>query len=123
MKLDFNPKKNITNFDYILNRNLPNRKILDFLVVKGIVKNWQEVLFFRLGIKKPKFTMKLRNGKKIKINEPEDYFEFWDGYEGQIALFKQKKLDEFIIIDKTKKEVIVKFIGKKYTLLMTLIYN
>lgn len=84
MKPDFDPRKNITKLDYfIMQFDRLNRKIKDLLVVKSIVNNWYDILLFRVGFKKPGFVMQLRNGKKIEINKPEDYFSFWESDEGQ----------------------------------------
>ena len=67
MKLDFDPRKNITKLDYfIMQLNRVNNKIKDLLVVKSIVKNWYDVLFFRVGLKKPGFVMQLCNSQ-IKV--------------------------------------------------------
>ena len=64
MKLDFDPRKNITKLDYfIMQFDRVNHKIKDLLVVRSIVKNWYDVLFFRVGLKKPKFVMQLHNGQ------------------------------------------------------------
>ena len=84
MKLDFDPRKNITTFDNIAMPLKTQMKkacslIDNLLVVHSIVKNWQDVSLFRMGIKKVGFVMELRNGKNIRINKPEDYFSFWDG--------------------------------------------
>ena len=84
MKLDFDPRKNITKLDYfIMQLDRVNRKIKDLLAVRSIVKNWYDILLFRAGLKKPEFVMQMRNGKKIEIKEPEDYFSFWESDEGQ----------------------------------------
>ena len=67
MKLDFDPRKNITTLDYfIMQFNRVNNKIKDLLVVKSIVKNWYDVLLFRVGLKKPKFVIQLCNSQ-IKV--------------------------------------------------------
>ena len=67
MKLDFDPRKNITTLDYfIMQFNIVNNKIKDLLVVKSIVKNWYDVLLFRVGLKKPKFVIQLCNSQ-IKV--------------------------------------------------------
>ena len=53
MKFNFNPKNNITRLDYfIMHFDMVNRKIKDLLVVRSVVKNWYDVLFFRIGLKK-----------------------------------------------------------------------
>ena len=67
MKLDFDPKKNITRLDhFIIPLNKVNFKIRDLLVVRSIIKNWHDILLFRIGLKKPGFVMQLRSGKKKK---------------------------------------------------------
>ncbi len=94
MKLDFDPRKNITKLDYfIMQLDRVNRKIKDLLAVRSIVKNWYDILLFRAGLKKPEFVMQMRNGKKIEIKEPEDYFSFWESDEGQEGLLKQLNLN------------------------------
>ncbi len=74
MKLEFDPKKNITNLDYIsmhLNKYL--NKPHDLLIISKFVKNWQDVLLFRLGLK-ANIILHLKTGQQIKIKKPEDYF-------------------------------------------------
>ena len=108
MKLDFDPRKNITKLDYfIMPLNKINFKIRDLLVVRSIVKNWYDVLFFRIGLKKPGFVMQLRNGKKIKINRPEDYFEFFNGYQ-----YKKIKLAN-LSFKKTGRIITFRYKGHK----------
>ena len=108
MKLDFDPKKNITTLDYfILQFDMVDHKIKDLLVVRSIVKNWYDILLFRIDLKKTGFVMQLRNGKKIEIKKPEDYFSFWKSDEGQQALLKQLGFNNKVkIIEKSK---IIKF--------------
>lgn len=103
MELNFDPKNNITKQDYFLMQvNRARAKLYYFLSLKKIVKNWLDVLFFRLGLKKH-FVMELRDGKKIEIKKPEDYFSFWESEEGQEALLKQLDLNsQFKIIEKTR---------------------
>ncbi len=69
MKLDFEPKSNITAFDNVAMQLKKMRsRINDFLVVRSIVRNWQYVFLFRVGIKKAGFAMQLQSGKNIQIN-------------------------------------------------------
>ena len=111
MKLDFDPRKNITKLDYfIMQFDRVNRKIKDLLVVKSIVNNWYDVMLFRVGLKKPKFIMRLRNGKKIEIKKTEDYFSFWESYEGQQELLKRLKLNSKV---KIKSKIIEFKLGNK----------
>ena len=108
MKLDFDPRKNIgTLNDFLMPLNNLNNKIKDLIVVKSVVKNWFDVLMFRLGLKKANFTMVLRNGVKFKINKPEDYFLFWESKQGEQELVKPLDLNRPVkIIEKNK---IIKF--------------
>ncbi len=108
MKLDFDPRKNIgTLNDFLMPLNNLNNKIKDLIVVKSVVKNWFDVLMFRLGLKKANFTMVLRNGVKFKINKPEDYFLFWESKQGEQELVKLLDLNRPVkIIEKNK---IIKF--------------
>ena len=103
MKLDFDPRKNITTSDYVIMRlNRINQKINDLLTIHSMVKNWYDILLFRVGFKKPRFVMRLRNGKKIEIKKPEDYFSFWESEEGQQELLRQLNLNRQVkIIDKS----------------------
>ena len=88
MKLDFDPRKNITVFD---NTVMPLKRVKDFLVIHRIVKNWQDIFLFRVGLKKPGFVMQLRNGKSININNQEDYFSFWEtGVVDRLIEIKEK---------------------------------
>lgn len=110
MKLDFDPKKNITRLDhFIIPLNKVNFKIRDLLVVRSIVKNWHDILLFRIGLKKPGFVMQLRNGKKIKINRPEDYFSSWEAGESQLALLKQFNLNRQVKIIERRKIIEFRF--------------
>ena len=113
MKLDFDPKSNITAFDNAAMqlKNMRSRAE-DLLVVRSIVENWQDVFLFRVGIKKAGFVMQLRNGKNIKINKPKDYFSFWESDEGQKELLKHSNLDGIIKIAENDKMLKFKFENK-----------
>ena len=78
MKLDFDPKSNITSIDRFLMRLKFKNKIKDFRVVHSLIRNWLDVILFRLKIKR-KFTMILNDGSKIRIVNRKDYFEFFSG--------------------------------------------
>lgn len=122
MNLDFNPKENITNLDKAMASSITiNDKINGLLVIKSIVKNWPDVLSFRLGLKEANFTMELRNGLKVKIRKPEDYFGFWNTKDGQMALLKQNGLAPKIEtnIDKYKRLIKFNFMHKP----IFLVYN
>ncbi len=108
MKIDFDPKKNTSKTDYWLGQF---SRIHAFWVIYKIVKNWQDVLLFRFGLKK-QFTIVLRNGLKAEINNLQDYFDFWNKEQIQMILFKQAGLENRMEIDKSKKVIKFKFAHK-----------
>ena len=113
MKLNFDPRKNVTNLDKLI---MLFKKAIsmfnDLLVIRRIVKNWYDILLFRLGLKRPKFIMQLRSGEKIQIKKTEDYFLFWESDEGQQALLKQSDLDSSVRIIEKIKVIQFKFDNK-----------
>ena len=121
MKLDFDPRKNITKLDYlIMPLKTVGGMINNLLVIRSIVKNWPDVLMFRLGLRKANFIMELRSGLKIKISKPDDYFSWWwETVEGQIALLKQQGLDKRIKIDERSRLIEFDFAHKS----ISLVYN
>jgi FkbM family methyltransferase len=113
MKLNFDPKSNITAFDNVaMKLKKMRQRIDDLLVVRSVVKNWQDIFLFRVGMKKAGFVMRLRNGKNIKINKPEDYFDFWNTENAQRALLNYVGLKEKIKIDKHQKIIKSKLLDK-----------
>jgi FkbM family methyltransferase len=103
-------KKNITLIDFLLLPFTVLRQNLEGLfVVRKVVKNWSEVILFRLGLKK-KFIMELKNGKKVKIEKPSDYLNFWN--------FFWSSEDSLIFLSKdvkfNRKKKLVKFKYKDY---------
>ena len=120
MKLHFNPNDNISKFDYTITQFNRTKKVKgkfnDLLSIRNIIKNWPDVLFFRLGLKKSSFTMELRNGLKIKISKPVDYFEFWNNEEGQKVLLEQNNLEK-IKINRIKKQIKFNFMNKTISLI------
>ncbi len=64
--------QNITFIDLILSRVVP---IGDALAIVKTVRNWHQLVLFRLGIKK-EITVTVRSGKKYKISSDLDYFRF-----------------------------------------------
>jgi hypothetical protein len=92
-------KRNITLFDFLL---LPFTTFIGYFhyylsIVRKVVRNWPDIILFRLGIKK-KLIIKLRNGKEIKIEKMDDYFNFWKNFwnseESLIFLSKGVKFDK-----------------------------
>lgn len=108
MKLDFDPRKNVTNLDKLIMLFKKAISMLnDLLVIRRIVKNWYDILLFRLDLKRSKFIMQLRSGEKIQIKKTADYFLFWESDEGQQALLKQLDLNNSVrIIEKIR---VIKF--------------
>ena len=97
MKLDFDLKENMSTFDKIYSR----LRIGDIKHIVKIVKNWHEIVLFRLGLKK-KIDIVLKNGGKFRVNNYDDYNDFWKF--GQLLLNKNVKLDKkrYLIIVKFK---------------------
>lgn len=112
MKLNFDPKSNIRSSDYSLIKLNKVNKIKDLLKVRSIVKNWPTVLAFRTGLKNANFIMELRNGIKVKITNPNDYFSWWETIQTQNSILQQAGLDKAIQIDKNKKIIKFKFKSK-----------
>jgi FkbM family methyltransferase len=110
MNLGFDSKYNITKFDHLLE---PFARPQDFLTILKIVKNWQEVLLYRLGFKKSNFIIELRNGLKIKITKPEDYFTFWNNEQIQKIFFEQAGLNKKLKIDRAGKVIKFNFHNKE----------
>ena len=60
LKLDFDPRRNMSAFAYLTARI--NAKMNDLLFMRKIAKNWIEVALFRTGLKKT-LTIRFRDGK------------------------------------------------------------
>jgi hypothetical protein len=89
-------KRNIALFDFLL---LPFTTFIGYLhyylsIVRKVVRNWPDIMLFRLGIKK-KLIIKLRNGKEIKIEKVDDYLNFWKNFwnSEESLIFYQKVLN------------------------------
>lgn len=74
MKLSFEPKENVSWLDYYIFSRLP--RLSDFFFCKELFKNWRDVVFFRMGLKK-KIILETRNNEKVTINNFKDYENFW----------------------------------------------
>jgi FkbM family methyltransferase len=107
-------KKNITLIDFLLLPfNVFRQNLNGLFVVRKVVKNWPEVILFRLGLKK-RFIIKFRNGKKIKIESINDYFDslstFWKSEDSLTFLpkgmIKFKKRKNKIITIKYKNYLV-----------------
>ena len=88
MKLDFDPRKNMSTFAYLTAKiNSKIDKINDLLSMRKIAKNWIDVALFRIGLKKT-LTIKFRDGETAYFENRESYFSFWNHSLGRKELFK-----------------------------------
>jgi FkbM family methyltransferase len=90
-------KRNITLLDLILSPLAYYEQKLNALLTKEeVIKNWPEIILFRLGLKK-KIVIELKDGKKVKIENPTEYSNFWDSFlkseSAFTLLLKDVKLD------------------------------
>jgi len=91
LKLDFDPRKNISAFAYpTAEINSKIDKINDLLSIRKIAKNWIDVALFRTGLKKT-LTIKFRDGNSAYFKSKKEYFEFWNQELGQNELLKTVK--------------------------------
>jgi len=87
LKLDFDPRNNISAFAY---RTAKINKINDLLFIRRISKNWIDVLLFRAQLKKT-LTIKFRDGKSAYFKNKKEYFYFWNQELGHNELLKTVK--------------------------------
>ena len=83
MKLDFDPRTNMSTFAYLTAKI--NAKMNDLLFMRKIVKNWIEVALFRTGLKKT-LTIRFRDGKSAYFKDKKEYFNFWSSQSGKNEL-------------------------------------
>jgi len=93
LKLDFDPRKNISAFAYLATKI---DKINDFLSIRKIARNWADVILFRMGLKKT-LAIKFRDGKSAYFKSKKEYFEFWNSELGQDELIRKQKTDNYKI--------------------------
>ena len=67
--------KNISHLDYLQSR-IP--RATDLMLIQKSVKNWYEIGFLKLGLKKEAIIV-LRSGKKVHIRNKKDYYNFING--------------------------------------------
>ena len=91
LRLDFDPRKNMSAFAY-LNAKINSKidKINDLLSMRKIAKNWIDVALFRIGLKKT-LTIKFRDGETVYFENRGAYFGFWNQELGQNELLKTVK--------------------------------
>lgn len=117
MNLNFNPRDNITAFERIAVPVLAPLTRINRLSIRRIsvllktVKNWYDVVFFKLGLKKGEFTVHLRDGKDVAMANRGDYFSFWGIEEIQQELLRRHGLGAKI--DAKGKTVEFTFMGHK----------
>lgn len=71
----------------------------DLQNVRLLIRNWQEVVLFRLGLRK-RIIARLRAGGEYPINSMKDYNSFWDSLDTKLAYtrtFLAKKGASFVI--------------------------
>ena len=95
MKLDFDPKKNMSIFAYYCARlksyyTAAKTMINNFLSMSKIAKNWFEITIFRIGLKK-KVLIKFRDGKTFYAKNKKDYFDLWHSEFGRLELLNSLK--------------------------------
>jgi len=95
LKLDFDPRKNVSAFAYFTEKinikiNSKINKINDLLSIRKIVKNWIDVALFRVGLKKT-LIIQFRDGKRAYFKSKKEYFEFWNSELGQNEILKVAK--------------------------------
>ena len=116
MKLDFDPRKNVTKLDYFImhiSRVNFKQRIHYFSVTRKIIRNWVEVIFFRLGLKK-NITIIFKSGLVKHFNSDREYFDFFNTRYGQRELLNTTNLKDVIKI--TKKYIIFTWHSKKIKL-------
>jgi len=88
LKLDFDPKKNMSAFAYLTAKiNGKIDKINDFLSIRKIARNWADVVLFRMGLKKT-LIIKFIDGKSVYFKNMKEYFDFWKSGECLPELLK-----------------------------------
>jgi len=103
LDLDFDPKKNVSIFAKF-------NKVQDILTIKRLVKNWKDIILFKIGLKK-NFIIKMRDGKNIKIESLDDYKMFWKKRNFETLLNSCKKIN--LSIDKNRNLMKFKFNKKQ----------
>lgn len=105
VKINFDPRKNITALDCIVAQIY---RVQDLLTITKIIKNWYKVLLFRLGLTR-NFVMTLRSGEKINISNFGDYSRFWCSRESQTWLLCANNLEKKIRVENKRKIITVQF--------------
>uniref|UniRef100_UPI0025BC8BA2 hypothetical protein n=1 Tax=Caldisphaera sp. TaxID=2060322 RepID=UPI0025BC8BA2 len=101
MELGFDPKRNMSMFDYYYAKiNAKINKINDLISMSKIAKNWLEIALFRIGLKKS-VMIKFRDGKTFYAKDRKAYFDLWNSELGQAELTSLAK--EKVNIIKGKK--------------------
>lgn len=86
-------------------------KINDALAIRYLMKNWFEIILFRIGIKK-KVILKFRDNTNILIQNKDEYFKFWDSEQGQLKLLNILNFKTKININRNKH--LINFAYKNY---------
>ena len=73
MKLDFDPRKNVSAFEKFYSRF----RFGDIKHIIKVTKNWYEIILIRPGLKR-KIDIVLKNGGRFRVNNYDDYNYFGD---------------------------------------------
>ena len=103
-------------------------KLHEFYMLTIIIKNWHDVLLFKLGIKS-KILIETNLNKKIKIKNFREYAEFWNGYlaaESKAAFYNKKynldiKIKKYFILFKKFNKSIKLFHGERPNSILSLV--
>ena len=106
MKIDFDARKNMSVLAYYYSKlkGLSN-KIYGMHIIYKVVKNWYDVIFFKLGIKK-RIIIKVRNGHNINIDNIEAYKQFRESKEILIERINELKSKGYEINLNEKENII-----------------
>jgi len=78
----------MSSFAYLTTKIIDN--VNNLLYIRKIAKNWIDIIFFRIGLKKT-LTIKFRDGETIYFENQEEYFWFWNQKLGQSEPLKTVK--------------------------------
>ncbi len=112
--VDFDSKSNVTYIDKLAIillspiRRFNKLSIIRILVLRSTVKNWYEIILFKLGIKGACIAH-LKSGKAITINDAKSYISLWGIEEIQQEMLKRQRINAKV--NRSKKIVEFQFMG------------
>ena len=105
MELPAAPRHNMTMIDTLLSRIKP---VGNVMLVASAVKNWYDIVFFKLGLKK-EVDLSLRNGETKHVGSKDDYYRFMNT-DMDWAISLSARLDDKITVGRNILRV--KFNGR-----------